>query len=142
MNAAYVLLVALPAALISFILEGRRKNEAAASPLPFTWGYFIGMSGLLIGLYCGLAGVFVAFAGEKDRVAGAAALLLLAAVFGPAGYYAMKRRKWAWVMTTIVSCNPAWWIANTVYGTNRWHEFDTGEPQRPQGNTISAPAPI
>lgn len=143
MNAAYLGLVALPAAFISFILEARRKNNASASPLPFTWGYFVGMSGFLIGLYCGLVGVFVAVAGEEDRVVSAAVLLFLAAVWGPAGYYAMKRRKWAWVMTTIVSCNPVWWIANTVYGRNRWHEFDAGEPKRqPQRRPISAPATI
>jgi hypothetical protein len=127
MNAAYIILVALPAALISFILEGRRKNDPAASPLPFTWGYFVGMSGFLMGLYCAVLAFFVAVAGKKDAANGAALLLFLAAVWGPAGFYAMKRRKWAWVMTTVLSCNPGWWIANTVYGRNRWHEFESGE---------------
>jgi hypothetical protein len=142
MNAAYLGLVTLPAAFISFILEARRKNDPSASPLPFTWGYFVGMTGFLIGLYCAGLGIFAAVAGEEDAAAGAALLLFLAAVFGPAGYYAMKRRKWAWIMTTIVSCNPVWWIANTVYGRNRWHEFDAGERQRPQRQPISAPATI
>ena len=129
MNATYLGLVTLPAAIISFILEGRRKNNPAASPLPFTWGYYVGMSGFLMGAYCAFAAIFVALAGEKDAGASAAGLLILAAAWGPAGFYAMKRRKWAWVITTILSCNPVWWIANTVYGRNRWHEFEGGQAQ-------------
>jgi len=50
---------------------------------------------------------------------------------------ARKRREWAWVMTCVVSCNPAWLIANTVYGRHRWHEFEGGKVQ-----PISAPATI
>lgn len=141
MNAAFLVFVALPAALISFVLEGRRKNTAPANQLPFTWGYFVGMSGFLIGLYCALLAIYVAVAGEKDTAAGAALLLAIAAVFGPAGFYAVKRRKWAWVVTTIVSCNPVWWIANSVYGSNRWHEFEGGTTQlisRPAAAEISS----
>jgi len=141
MNAAYLALVALPAAFIAFILEARRKKEVRASRLPFTWGYFVGMSGFLMGLYCALFAVYAVMAGDKDASVGASVFLFLAAVWGPAGFYAMKRRKWAWVLTTILSCNPVWWIANTVYGRNRWHEFEGGKA-RPVARPVTVARPV
>ena len=51
-------------------------------------------------------------------------LLALSAVWGPAGYFVIKRRRWAWIVHTVASFNPLWWIINTVYARHRWAEFE------------------
>jgi hypothetical protein len=124
MNAIFLVLVALPAALVSFVLEGRRKNTASPKDLTYTWGFFQGMSGLLLGFYCLLLGGYLASDGRALSLAGP--LLVYGAITAPAGYFVIKRRKWAWVVHTIASFNPVWWIANSIYGRNRWDEFDRG----------------
>jgi len=138
MNGLFLVLVALPAALISFVLESRRKKSAPAGQLPFTWGYFVAVSSFLLGFYLLLAAVYLALSAEQDSGPGTSLLLFLAGVWGIPGFYAIKRKRWAWVVTTIVSLNPVWWIANTVYGRNRWDEFDAEDVRRP----VSAPASI
>lgn len=125
MNAIFLVLVALPAALVSFVLEGRRKN-ASPKDLPYTWGFFQGMSGLLLGFYCVLLGGYLAAQGSISTISLAVPLLVYGAITGPAGYFVIKRRKWAWVVHTIASLNPVWWIANSIYGRHRWDEFDRG----------------
>ena len=124
MNALVLGLVTLPAALMAFVLEGRRKNVASPKDLPYTWGFYIGMSGLLLGVYALFAAFYMWISGTENGSISAVVLLVFAAVWGPAGYFAIKRRRWAWVVSTIVSFNPVWWIANSVYGHNRWNEFD------------------
>jgi uncharacterized membrane protein YfcA len=126
MNALFIALVALPAALASFVLEGRRKSVAPPRELPYTWGFYIGTSGLLLGVYSLFMAFYMSISGGKNASSVAIVLLVLAAVWGPAGYFAIKRRRWAWVVSTIASFNPVWWIANSVYGHNRWDEFDGG----------------
>ena len=124
MNALFLALVTLPAALAAFVLEGRRKNAASSKDLPYTWGFYIGVNGLLCGIYSLFMAFYMSIQGTKNASSTAIVLLGLAAVWGPAGYFAIKRRKWAWVVSTIASCNPVWWIANSVYGHNRWDEFE------------------
>jgi drug/metabolite transporter (DMT)-like permease len=126
MNALILGLVALPAALVAFALEGRRKNVAPPNQLPYTWGFYIGMSGMLLGIYALFFAFYTSISGAENASISASVYLFFAAVWGPAGYFAIKRRKWAWVVSTIASCNPVWWIANSVYGHNRWNEFDGG----------------
>lgn len=138
MNGYFLVLVALPAALFSFVLEAKRKKTAPARQLPFTWGYFVAVSSFLLGFYLVLAAVYLALTAEQASAPGTSLLLFLAGVWGIPGFYAIKRKRWAWVVTTIVSLNPVWWIANTVYGKNRWDEFDTDDVNRP----VSAPASI
>lgn len=127
-NTYLLVLVALPAALVAFILEARRKSVAPSRDLHYTWGFFQGMSGLLIGFYCFVLGGYLAAVG---RALGLAVLLLVyGAITAAAGYFVIKRRKWAWVVHTIASLNPAWWISNSIYAHNRWDEFDrdSGKP--------------
>lgn len=138
MNGYFLVLVALPAALFSFVLEAKRKKTAPARQLPFTWGYFVAVSSFLLGFYLVLAAVYLALTAEQASAPGTSLLLFLAGVWGIPGFYAIKRKRWAWVVTTIVSLNPVWWIANTVYGKNRWDEFDTDDVKRP----VSASASI
>jgi len=138
MNGLFLVLVALPAALFSFVLEAKRKNTAPATQLPFTWGYFVRVRSFLLGFYLLLAAIYLALTAEQSNAPGTSLLLFLAGVWGIPGFYAIKRKRWAWVVTTIVSLNPVWWIANTVYGKNRWDEFDTDDVKRP----VSAPASI
>ena len=138
MNGLFLALIALPAALFSFVLEAKRKKTAPVRQLPFTWGYFVALNSFLLGFYLLLAAVYQGLTAEQDSGAGTSLLLFMAGVWGIPGFYAIKRKRWAWVVTTIVSLNPVWWIANTIYGRNRWDEFETDDAKRP----VSAPAPI
>ena len=113
-----LLLVALPAAIVSSELEARRKKRVGDTELPYAWGYFQGVSGLLLGCW---ALVLAMFADDSGI------LVLAGIVWAPSGYFVIKRRKWAWVLHTIASLNPLWWIVNTIYGRNRWAEFDLDE---------------
>jgi hypothetical protein len=123
MNAYVLFLVSLPAALISFPLEVRRK-KASPRDLPYTWGFYQGMTGVLLGGYCVIGAVVLSLSAGQGSTSGASFLLMLGSIWGVAGYFVIKRRKWAWVVHTIASLNPVWWIANSIYGHNRWHEFD------------------
>jgi hypothetical protein len=115
-------LVAIPAAIASFQLESRRKQRVGGAQRPYAWGYFQGVSGLLMGFWAIVLAIIVA---QSDSSApGAAATWFLAAcVWAPAGYFVVKRRRWAWIVHTVASLNPVWWIANFIYARNRWTEL-------------------
>jgi hypothetical protein len=143
MNAIFLVLVALPAALASFILEVRRKDTASPKDRPYTWGYFQGMSGLLLGIYILIAGMYFVTTGHSS--AEAYVLLVLGAIWASAGYNVIKRRKWAWVVHTIASFNPVWWIANSIYAHNRWDELDRNTAKTPlnaYGLPLGQTAPV
>lgn len=39
------------------------------------------------------------------------------------GYKIIKRKKWSWILGTIMSLNPILFIINWIYARNRWDEF-------------------
>ena len=112
--------------LILLLLGGQimvaRRLEKAQSPrppgqLPFTWGYFCGVQGIVLG---GLGGLGAFVSPEIDWVYGFLAVLL----YGVSGYFVIQRRKWAWITLTVFSFNFFLWGINYFYGKNRWNEFE------------------
>lgn len=116
------ILIAVPAWITALFLEQRRKKTAAADQLPYTWGYFQAASGLLSGCFAFVA-VGVAARSSSAQSGVWLIWLVLALIWTPAGYFVLKRRRWAWVVHTVASLNPLWWIINTIYARNRWTEF-------------------
>lgn len=116
------LLIAIPAIVAAEILERRRKSRSTVHSLPYTWGYFQGCYGLIMGLGALIASP-IALVVEDAEPGAWLIWLALAALWLPAGYFVIKRRRWAWVVHTIASLNPLWWIINTIYARRRWAEF-------------------
>ena len=88
---------------------------------PYTWGYFIGLMGALSGFSFGLFYFIAGLALGADQVlVGGLYLLLFAAVH----VFIIKRKRWAWIVGTILQLNPILWIINGIYGKKRWHEMD------------------
>ncbi len=128
-------IVVVGSSLIARRLEAKRR-QAVPGTLPYTWGYFWGLVGLVAGSLFGVLGV-LSVAGLHNRLSYLAAVLhggsgephnpiidlVVAALFMPTHYYVIRRKKWAWVMGTVISLNPVVWITNAMYGRRRWKEF-------------------
>jgi hypothetical protein len=104
--------------LVPFLLERRRKRHGIGK-LPYTWGYFVGCWLVFLGALTAAVGL-LGYAG-KPGVGPSA--LVLSAVFYVPGWFVIRRHRWAWIVGSIVSLNPVWWLINHVYGRNRWDEF-------------------
>jgi hypothetical protein len=93
---------------------------------------------MYVGVHTGLCGiVLLVFALLQLATTPASGLivLLLAALYIWAGLATIQQYRAGFVLATILSLNPIWWIANTIYARNRWQEF------RPLPNgTSSEPA--
>ena len=119
-----VLVVALP--------SGFLKNKAWMMSHPdqrsFAWGFFLSYAACLAAIY--VPGGLVM--GGVNGLATAAYGL----VFTVAGVFMYKRRRWAWLVGTLLSFNPIVYIINIIYLKNRWNEMQkeesaaTGETRR------------
>jgi TPR repeat protein len=45
------------------------------------------------------------------------------AAYALCGWFIIQRKRWAWVLGTVLSFNILVWIINYIYGRNRWGEF-------------------
>jgi len=81
-------------------------------------------------------------------------LAILLAIFGPIGYFTVRRHRWAFVLSSLLVFNPLWWIINGVYFYNRWREMpapknpknlnsntDFMQPEQPTGRASSITPP-
>lgn len=132
---AFSFLIGLLAALGAFYLE-RRRRAAQGSTRPYTWGYFQGLSGLLVGLIVFFGTVALLFADALDQD-GLLAGALLAGAWGIPGFLVIRRRRWAWVVHTVVSLNPLWWLINSWYVSKRWSELRAEADQQISRHTES-----
>jgi hypothetical protein len=122
--------VAVPAILLflcgaASLLLAKRKNdqlfERAPELLPYTWGYFLGYSGIIVGILVGVtAGVLTRAGLYRDWFPPVLAYVLL---IGIASYGVLTRRRWGWLFHIPLSLNPGLWAFNSVYVSNRWREF-------------------
>ena len=80
---------------------------------PFAWGYYNSLLIVTIGISGSVFGVWI-----SDL-----ALLIWCFLLIALGTLLYRRNRWAWVIFTILSANPASWIINGVYLKNRWQEM-------------------
>lgn len=109
---------------IAFQLEKKLKEHLPRTR-PYKWGFFFGC----INMACAPLALLMLFLipeGGDDAAIG----LLLFIYFGVltlCGYFIIKRKRWAWVVGTILQFNIISWIINGVYQKNRWCEFKSEE---------------
>jgi len=132
-----VILIILTLAVLSWVFattanEHLAKNHPNA--LPFRWGYFYGIFGLM--LYLLLIGSNVALyttAVSMSIEFTAAAMYLLviqttlAIINVVAHVMLLKRNRWGFVVATILSINVIIYIVNAFYIKKRWAELKKGE---------------
>ena len=139
-----------PAWLAAFVLNEHRKTRSPRA-LSFTWGYFVSVFSVLTGLFV----VFLSYVGISSGEGGellAEPLFWMIPVWLVSGYFAARRRKWAWVAVTIAILSPLPWTLiggvalgvpllgiNYVYGRKRWAEFEEEAEQRRKGPIASDP---
>lgn len=110
-------------------LERRLKARLPATR-PYRWGFYFGCTSLA----CAPVAVMLVLGMAVAAISGrwAAFIFCLAYAVVPAldavcGWFIIQRKRWAWVLGTVLSCNPVVWIINYIYGRNRWDEF-AGQP--------------
>ncbi|MFT5742305.1 MAG: hypothetical protein ACI86S_000363 [Paracoccaceae bacterium] len=122
--------------LVFAMVKGRKWENQNPSKLGFMWGYFFILSTLLGNGLLFLAVLFATL-GEGRAVllfAGFVALLVICAT------KALQRRRWALVLTTLLSFNVVWIIINFSYLRNRWSEFEEERAERleAEGHAVSS----
>ena len=106
----------------SYQLE-KNANQNHPDRKPYTWGYFTGVAALTTGAAYSVISFYAAsrtYRGEDILIA----IGILSLIHSIAGYYVIKRKKVAWVVSTVLLLNPVGWIVNGIYAKNRWHEFE------------------
>ena len=102
------------------------KRLAARLPhtRPYKWGFYLGCMNIIVCAPLALLLFGIAGFGKTSDA-------LLAGVVGGAwflfhavcGFYIIKRRRWAWVLGTVLSFNVLEWVINGIYVRNRWQEM-------------------
>jgi DnaJ-domain-containing protein 1 len=110
---------AVPAAVISIILE-RRRAKKYPSTLPFAWGTYFGLNAAFVGI----VGVALGLLALLDGSAGVGFfLVLIGAIYIASGFFAVRRSRAGLIASTMLSFNILWWIINAFYIRNRWNEL-------------------
>lgn len=116
------LLIGLPSA---FVLNNRLLKEQP-SVQPFKWGYYISVAGAIPYIFFTFAlwwGVIFGSRDNKYEVLGMLIMAMLLTAASSVFSYMIQRKKWAWVVGTILILNPVVWIINAIYIKNRWDEL-------------------
>ena len=133
-------LVAFGVAIISLSIafeKGAKWEKNNPDKLGFKWGYFF-IFNTLLGHGLLLASLLLAFlflglgAIDEGR---ADELLIVGTLFAALIFIstkALKRRKWALVLLTLLSLNLLLIMINIIYLRNRCAEFSEGQPQLPR----------
>lgn len=125
----YIVLAVIGSVAAAQILEKRFKATNPATR-PYRWGFYLGCMGLACAPLAGLMGLGMVVAAARARweVFGMClAYTFFCLVQTVAGWFIIRRKRWAWVVGTVFSFNLIIWAINAVYGKNRWGEF-VGEP--------------
>jgi hypothetical protein len=129
---SYIVIISVVIPFILFLvcvalslMLAHRKNtqlfESSPESLPYTWGFFLGYSGIIGGSFV-VATIVLMIAADfyRDWL-----LILLAysVALGIASYGVLMRQRWGWLFHIPLSLNPGLWAFNSVYVHNRWQEF-------------------
>lgn len=129
---ALAILFTLPCFPMALMLN-KSQRERSPELLPFTWGYFFGLSGAFGFAVFAVLQLLAGMTGQGDRAEFSLFLGVALSTAALAFSLVIKRYKWAFVIATIVSLNPILWIVNGIYIRNRWREL-RGMPSIPIGS--------
>ncbi|MEO8443789.1 MAG: hypothetical protein ABI567_02155 [Gammaproteobacteria bacterium] len=109
----------------SSLMLARQKNaqlfERSPASMPYTWGFFLGYSGIIGGILASATvGVMTVAGLYQDWFP---AVLAYSLAMGVASYGVLRRQKWGWLFHIPLTLNPGLWAFNSVYVHNRWREF-------------------
>ena len=116
-----IILIAMVVAIPIAALSQQSFAEKCKACKPFTWGFWQGTSGLILGIGSTLLGSYLFVSTNKTEEAifvfsvGILAIVL--------GIFINKRSRWAFVIHTIITINPLVWLINGIYIKNRWDEL-------------------
>lgn len=130
----YLFVAVLVSIFAAQSLEKRLKSKVPATR-PYRWGFYVGCMGVACVPFVVLMAVATLVSGMGGSYGVAvkfAAYMTLFTVHTISGWFVIRRKRWAWVLSTISSFNIVIWFINYVYGSNRWGEF-AGEPYGPAG---------
>ncbi len=109
------------ASIIACFKLGRRWEENNPGKLGFKWGYFFIINTALINTLIFSLAIYATLRyGEFGMF-----ILMIALLAGllASAHQALARRKWALILTTLLSFNIIWYIINTFYLKHRWQEI-------------------
>ncbi|MEY2578526.1 MAG: hypothetical protein QOI49_1350 [Verrucomicrobiota bacterium] len=104
-------LAALILPIIAAFVLNRRFRERNPDKRPYRWGYYFSMMAVIGGL---LLGRFLDF--------GLTGVIVCGLLYGLLAWFFAQRRRWAWIVLTVLSFNPIAWIINAIYLWKRWGE--------------------
>jgi hypothetical protein len=110
-------------------LEERQKSRLPATR-PYRWGFYNGCMGVAcapLALLFLVAMVASAMAGKGEAFGSSLVYSVWLTACALCGWFIIERKRWAWVVGTVLSFNILVWIINCIYGRNRWGEC-VGEP--------------
>lgn len=102
---------------MSFGMDKKLKKRLPHTR-PYKWGFFVGCICVASGVVLFSACLF--FPIEPWQTA---FVMGCCCVFTVTGHSIIKRKKWAWVVGTILTMNPIGWMINGAYAAKRWREF-------------------
>ena len=121
----YVFAAIVGSIFVAGELERNLKKRLPATR-PYRWGFYCGCMGVACGPFAVLAalGMVVAgLAGDWESFGLWFAYAVWMAAHTVCGWFIIWRKRWAWVLGTVLNFNILVWITNYIYGRNRWGEF-------------------
>ena len=107
----------------------KRLKVRMPNTRPYKWGFYVGCMSIAFAILPLLA-VMVAIVitvmtgkiyADIDDTEFFPFILVF--IHGFCGFFIIKRKRWAWIVSIIFSFNPFVWIINGIYAGRRWREF-------------------
>jgi hypothetical protein len=118
--------VAVIAGVTAALLLAKRLKARIPDARPYRWGYYVGSMGVACAPWAALLALSMAVGavnGQWEAVGECLVFSLFFTLHTICGWFIIQRKRWAWVVGTVFSCNPILWLINYAYARNRWGEF-------------------
>jgi len=129
-----IIIVCIIASIVIAIKVGNVFDEKYPNLQPYKWGFFQGWVGLLTGgvlTILMLINPLLLFSDlklsedEGFRIFVTVFMAVYMSIMAIACLFIIKRKRWGWIVATILSLNPILWVVNGIYLKNRWKELST-----------------
>lgn len=116
------ILVTLGAAVGGTVMN-ERLHDKHPQLKSYIWGYFFGLVSVLAAASLITLIPFVLFFEEQSLVDLRLFQIVIVLLIAIPNFFILKRHRWAWIVATLVTCNPVFWVINGIYVKNRWIEM-------------------